>query len=110
MALDHVCDYFHKDAFVYEPTDLIQTNVLLFFTRWITHFCAPVFIFLAGISASLYGAATFIPLSFIFKLLKPSLGLINSAALVVVAAFLIAATSVYFTKETFGRDLDFYEG
>jgi len=48
--------------------------------------------------------------SFIFKLLKPSLGLINSAALVVVAAFLIAATSVYFTKETFGRDLDFYEG
>jgi len=37
-------------------------------------------------------------------------GDINSAALVVVAAFLIAATSVYFTKETFGRDLDFYEG
>src|SRR5439155_10520826 len=49
-------DYFHNDAFVYEPTDLTKTNVILFFTRWITHFCAPVFIFLAGISAYLYGA------------------------------------------------------
>jgi uncharacterized membrane protein len=56
MALDHVRDYFHKGAFLYDPTDLTQTNVILFFTRWITHYCAPIFIFLAGISAYLYGA------------------------------------------------------
>ena len=56
MTLDHVRDYFHHDAFVYSPTDLEQTNVLLFFTRFITHYCAPVFVFLAGISAYLYGA------------------------------------------------------
>lgn len=56
MALDHVRDYFHYDAFLYSPTDLSQTSVFLFFTRFITHYCAPIFVFLAGISAYLYGS------------------------------------------------------
>src|SRR5258707_458833 len=55
MALDHVRDYFHADAMLYEPTDLEHTNVILFFTRFITHYCAPTFMFLSGTSAYLVG-------------------------------------------------------
>jgi uncharacterized membrane protein len=55
MALDHVRDYFHTQAFIYDPTDIDKTSLLLFFTRWITHFCAPVFMLLAGISAFISG-------------------------------------------------------
>lgn len=55
MALDHVRDYFHAANFLYEPNNLSQTTVAIFFTRWISHFCAPVFVFLAGTSAFLVG-------------------------------------------------------
>ncbi|SEQ86527.1 Uncharacterized membrane protein [Hyunsoonleella jejuensis] len=56
MALDHTRDYFHYGSFLTDPTDLETTTPILFFTRFITHYCAPIFIFLAGTSAYLYGS------------------------------------------------------
>ena len=55
MALDHTRDYFHYGALLSDPTDLLTTTPFLFFTRFITHFWAPIFVFLAGTSAFLYG-------------------------------------------------------
>ncbi|MGZ3949266.1 MAG: DUF1624 domain-containing protein, partial [Flavisolibacter sp.] len=55
MAIDHVRDYFHAAAFTDDPLNLQTTTPILFFTRWVTHYCAPLFVFLSGISASLVG-------------------------------------------------------
>jgi len=52
MALDHVREFWSITP--YRAEDVSQTSVILFFTRWITHFCAPVFVFLSGISVFLY--------------------------------------------------------
>jgi uncharacterized membrane protein len=54
MSLDHYRWFFHAYAGVYNPTNLGVTTPAVFFTRWVTHFCGPVFIFLAGLSAGLY--------------------------------------------------------
>ena len=53
MMLDHTLDFVHSGSLLFDPTDLSQTTTALFFTRWITHFCAPVFVFLAGTGAYL---------------------------------------------------------
>jgi uncharacterized membrane protein len=50
MLLDHTRDYIHAGALQSDPTDPATTTVAIFFTRWITHYCAPIFVFLSGVS------------------------------------------------------------
>lgn len=53
MALDHSRDLLHISGATGDPTDLATTTPSLFFTRWVTHLCAPTFVFLSGVSAYL---------------------------------------------------------
>jgi uncharacterized membrane protein len=55
MALDHVRDYFNYSSFLFNPSDPTHSNLAIFFTRFMTHFCAPTFCFLAGVSAFMVG-------------------------------------------------------
>jgi len=54
MALDHTRDFVSASAQLFSPEDLSRTTPALFFTRWITHFCAPTFMLTAGIGAFLW--------------------------------------------------------
>lgn len=56
MIIDHVRDYFHIDAASFDPLDPAHAGAALYATRWITNFCAPTFILLAGVSAWLQRA------------------------------------------------------
>lgn len=51
MAIDHIRDFVAHSAMLFLPTDLSRTTPAIFFTRWITHFCAPVFMLTAGLGA-----------------------------------------------------------
>src|SRR3984893_12718316 len=53
MMLDHVRDFFNGGALTSTPTEAGHTTVLLYLTRWITHLCAPTFLFLAGVGIRL---------------------------------------------------------
>ena len=53
MTLDHTRDYVHAAAMAFPPEDLTRTSAAIFMTRWVTHFCAPVFMLLAGAGAFL---------------------------------------------------------
>lgn len=55
MTVDHAREFFFKAIPIADPMDLSVVPWEVFFTRWIAHFCAPTFVFLAGVSAYLYG-------------------------------------------------------
>jgi uncharacterized membrane protein len=54
MAIDHIRDYIARSAMQFLPSDLARTTAAIFFTRWITHLCAPIFMLTAGLGAFLW--------------------------------------------------------
>jgi len=87
MALDHMRDFLDADALRFSPTDLAHTYPALFFTRLVTHFCAPTFALLAGVGAFLYGARIDNPAALSRFLLSRGLWLIALDAIFVSPIF-----------------------
>lgn len=56
MVVDHVRDFFHWQVNLFDPTDPVRSNLALYLTRWMTHLCAPTFVFLSGVSIYLQRA------------------------------------------------------
>ncbi|HND52066.1 MAG TPA: FAD-dependent oxidoreductase, partial [Pirellulaceae bacterium] len=54
--LDHVRDFLSREAMIFSPEDLTRATAAIFLTRWVTHFCAPVFMFTAGMGAAFRAA------------------------------------------------------
>jgi uncharacterized membrane protein len=75
MALDHVRDYFYYDLRT-NPENPAVASPALFFTRWVTHFCAPTFVLLAGSGAYLYGTRGRSRLELAWFLVTRGLGLV----------------------------------
>ena len=89
MALDHTRDFFHAQAFTDDPLNLVTTTPALFFTRWITHFCAPTFALLSGTSIYLQSLRK--------SRAELSVFLLKRGLWLIVAEVLLSSPSVSFT-------------
>ena len=89
MALDHTRDFFHTTAWTDDPLNLVTTTPALFFTRWITHFCAPMFALLSGTSIYLQSLRK--------SRAELSVFLLKRGLWLIVAEVLLSSPSVSFT-------------
>ena len=96
MVLDHVREYFSASALLFEATDLARTTVPLFATRWITHLCAPTFVFLAGVGAWLQHERAAAPAPVARFLLTRGLWLIALELTVISFGFEFASPFAFF--------------
>ncbi len=92
MLLDHTRDFVHSEGMRFDAADITRTWPLLFLTRWVTHFCAPIFVFLAGTGAylqQLRGKS------------KPDLSrfLITRGLWLIVLEFTLVRTGVFFSLD-----------